>query len=250
MAARALIVGLGLIGGSIGMRLRARGWHIAYNDYAVDIDDARRVGAADERREDVRDRDFDIAILAAPIDASCEQGQRLNVKVATSVCSVMRPLRDSVYVDTFIAGHPMAGTEEHGIHAAKADLFEGKKWFVDAKHPLVEQIIRDCGAVMKVVDAQKHDEAVAATSHLPQLLSTALASYLNDLDVVDYAGSGLRDFLRLANSHPSVWMPVFGANRGAIGHHLQEVARRADRIADGDREKFFNALDFVDKLRG
>ena len=101
-----------------------------------------------------------------------------------------------------------------------------------------------------VVDSRKHDQAVAATSHLPQLLSTALASYLNNLDVVDYAGSGLRDFLRLANSHPSVWLPVFAANHGAIARHLDDFVRYAQRTAGGDRELFFEAFDFLNKLPG
>jgi len=249
MAPRALVVGLGLIGGSIGKRLRARGWFIAYNDYSVELDAARAAGAADEKREDVTDRDFDLAILAAPVEDSIDQGRRLNVGVATSVCSVMGALRDNVYTDQFIAGHPMAGSHESGLHAADASLFEGKRWFVDSRHPLVEKMIRDCGANMTVVDAQKHDHAVAVTSHLPQLLSTALASYLNDLDVVNYAGTGLRDFLRLADSHPSIWMPVFGANRGAIQEHLERVVRNAERIADGDRNLFFEGLDFMNKLR-
>src|SRR5437868_14818573 len=104
---RALIIGLGLIGGSIGMRLRARGWYVAYNDDRVDLDDARAAGAADEKRDDVRDRDFDLAILAAPVDAAIEQGRQLDVDVATSVCSVMGALRDQVFTKTFVAGHPM-----------------------------------------------------------------------------------------------------------------------------------------------
>ncbi|HKO00526.1 MAG TPA: prephenate dehydrogenase/arogenate dehydrogenase family protein [Thermoanaerobaculia bacterium] len=247
---RALIVGLGLIGGSIGIRLRARGWFIAYNDYAVDLDTARGLAAADEKREEITDGDFDLAVLATPVDVAISEGRRLNVGVVTSVCSVMGALREAVYAKTFVAGHPMAGSHEQGIHAAKADLFEGKKWFVDSRHPLVDQMIRDCGATMMVVDSRKHDQAVAATSHLPQLLSTALASYLNNLDVVDYAGSGLRDFLRLANSHPSVWLPVFAANHGAIARHLDDFVRYAQRTAGGDRELFFEAFDFLNKLPG
>lgn len=246
---RALIAGLGLIGGSIGMALRARGWHIAFVDPHVELDAARRVNAAHEKRDTIRDRDFDLVILATPIDAAMDEGRDINVDVATSVCSVMQPLQDAVYAQHFVAGHPMAGSHEHGLASANGDLFRGKTWFVDKRHPLVEQVIRDCGAKMTVVDARKHDEAVAATSHLPQLLSTALAAYLNELDVVQYAGSGLRDFLRLAQSHPSVWLPVFSANRGPIEEHLERVLSRARQIADGDRQLFFKALDFFDKLR-
>lgn len=238
---RALIVGLGLIGGSIGMALRVRDWHVAYVDQAVDLDEARAAGAADERAGAVPD----IVILATPVDVAIERAGALDADLATSVCSVMQPLREAATSRTFVAGHPMAGSHEHGLAAARSDLFAGKRWFVDARHPLVEQMIRDCGATMVLVDARKHDDAVAATSHLPQLLSTALAAYLNELDVVPFAGSGLRDFLRLAESHPSVWLPVFAANRGAIAHHLRGVTSRAKGI---DAQSFSDAFEFLDKL--
>ena len=245
---RALIAGLGLIGGSIGKAIRARGWHVAYADPNVRLDDALRAGAADEQRETLGG-EFDVVIVATPADVAIVQLRELNAPLVTSVCSVMQPLRKAARTN-FVAGHPMAGSHEHGLESSNIDLFRNKTWFVARQHPLVEQVIRACGAKMRVVDPREHDEIVAATSHLPQLLSTALAAYLHDLNPdLEFAGSGLRDFLRLANSHPSVWSPVLAANQGAIRHHLDGMLRGIHRIAEGDRQRFWDALEFVDKLR-
>jgi prephenate dehydrogenase len=247
---RALIAGLGLIGGSIGKALVARGWNITYVDPHVELRDALAHKAAHARAEWI-DGGYDLIILATPVGDAIEQAERLPTGTpATSVCSVMKALVDAALTDDFIAGHPMAGSHEHGLESSNIDLFRNKTWFVARQHPLVEQMIRDCGAKMRVVDPREHDEMVAATSHLPQLLSTALAAYLHDLNPdLEFAGSGLRDFLRLANSHPSVWSPVLAANQGAIRRHLEGMLHGIHRVAEGDRQRFWDALDFVDKLR-
>src|ERR1051326_2127347 len=217
---RALIAGLGLIGGSIGKALVARGWNITYVDPHVELRDALAHKAAHARAEWI-DGGYDLIILATPVGDAIEQAERLPTGTpATSVCSVMKALVDAALTDDFIAGHPMAGSHEHGLESSNIDLFRTKTWMV------------------------------AATSHLPQLLSTALAAYLHDLNPdLEFAGSGLRDFLRLANSHPSVWSPVLAANQGAIRRHLEGMLHGIHRRAEGDRQRFWDALDFVDKLR-
>src|SRR6266550_1623557 len=171
--ARALIAGLGLIGGSIGMALRAHGWRVTFRDPNVSLDEARRSGAADDHD----DGGVDVFVLATGVDVAVDILGRVDAPVITSVCSVMQPLRDAAGAKNFVAGHPLAGSHEHGLAAARADLFEGKRWFIDRRNYEVEQLIRDCGAVGDVIDPREHDEAVALTSHLPQLLSTALAAY-------------------------------------------------------------------------
>lgn len=237
---RALIAGLGLIGGSIGMALRARGWHVAFLDPHVSLDEARRAGAADDEGGDA-----DVAILATPVDVAVGMLGGLSAPVVTSVCSVMSPLR-AVAGDNFVAGHPLAGSHERGLAAANASLFEGKPWFVDRDVPIVNQAIADCGAIRELVEAQTHDDAVALTSHLPQLLSTALAAYAERSEVdLKFAGSGLRTFLRLAGSDASVWTPVLEANRAAIERHLENVIEIARELAP---EHFDDARRFAARL--
>ncbi|HKS23518.1 MAG TPA: prephenate dehydrogenase/arogenate dehydrogenase family protein [Thermoanaerobaculia bacterium] len=237
---RALIAGLGLIGGSIGIALRARGWRVAYLDPFVD--DAGE--AADERVSAFVDADM--VVVATPVDVAVEQvaerrGQ--GAGVVTSVCSVMGPLR-AVAGENFVAGHPFAGSEKRGLAAARGDLFVGKPWFVDREHPLVAQLVDACGAKLEVVDAGDHDRAVALTSHLPQLLSTALAAQLGSVDE-RFIGTGLKTFLRLAESDASVWAPVLTANESNISEHLDAVVRIAREMLRGDAGAFARAQRFV-----
>ncbi|HUP59362.1 MAG TPA: prephenate dehydrogenase/arogenate dehydrogenase family protein [Thermoanaerobaculia bacterium] len=231
-----LIVGLGLIGGSAGIALRSRGWRVRYVDPHVDEDAARLSGAADERAAAI---DGDLVLFATTVEVAVELLRETKARLTTSVCSVMQPLRDAART-RFVAGHPMAGSHEHGLAAARGDLFEGKRWFLDAHDDEVEALVRDCGAIAEIVDAREHDRAVALTSHLPQILSTALAAHLSEHeDMLRFAGSGLSTFLRLAGSDASVWQPVIDANRANIAPHAEEVARIVREILEGDGEEAF-----------
>lgn len=241
MAREALIAGLGLIGGSIALALQRRGWRVRYFDPHVETDAfprAERIEAAD------------VVVLATPVDVAVAQLRALEGDtLVTSVCSVMRPLRE-VARGRFVAGHPMAGSHERGFAAAKADLFEGTRWFVDAEEPIVNDLVRDCGATLERVEAEEHDRAVALTSHLPQVLSTALAAYLAEQDVLRFAGTGLQTFLRLAGSDASVWAPILEANRDQLAPHAEELAELVRQIVAGDpREAFARAQELYARLK-
>lgn len=235
MAHSILIIGLGLIGGSAGMALRRRGWRVAYLDPHVPLEAARAAGAADDEGGDA-----EVVLLATPVDVALQQLRTIEARgVVTSACSVMQPLRDAA-TGLFVAGHPLAGSHARGLAAATADLFEGKPWFVDGDDDRVDAMIRDCGAVRERVAAAEHDEAVALTSHLPQILSTALAAALHERpELLRYAGSGLRTFLRLAGSDATVWAPVLEANRANIAAHADDVARITRELMEGDPHAAF-----------
>jgi prephenate dehydrogenase len=236
-----LIAGLGLIGGSAGMALRRRGWTVRYLDPHVALDDAQRAGAADARAETLDSAE--LLLLATPVDIAIEQLRSVHSSgVVTSACSVMRPLRDAAPGGvTFISGHPLAGSHERGLGAARADLFEGKRWFVDGDDPFVDELVRDCGAVRERVGAAEHDAAVALTSHLPQILSTALAAHLQRQrgDLLRFAGTGLETFLRLAGSSAEVWQPVIDSNRDNLEPHADAVAEIVRNILRGDSASIF-----------
>jgi prephenate dehydrogenase len=259
MPRRALIIGLGLIGGSAGIALRARGWRVGYYDPNVTPEEARAAGAADERKI----AGPDVVLLATPVDLAVDLvgGWQLAVgdgspsllptatrqppPVVTSACSVMRPLR-AVAPAHFVAGHPLAGSQRRGLAAARGDLFEGKTWFLDAEDARVDEMVRDCGALIDRVDAEEHDAAIALTSHLPQVLSTALAAYLHDRDDLRrFAGTGLRTFLRLAGSDASVWAPVIDANRHNLAVHAGRIAALVREIIEGDPRDAFGKAQAV-----
>jgi prephenate dehydrogenase len=249
-APRALIAGLGLIGGSIGIPLRARGWRVAYVDPNVDLHEAQRTGAADERVYSL-DAPTDVIVIATPVDVAIEllraQGSGLRT---TSVASVMEPLKAAAKNANFIAGHPLAGSQERGLAAARADLLRDRVWFLERHDELIDRMVRDCGARVEIVGAKEHDAAVALTSHLPQLLSTALAAYLDQHGIEErFVGSGLRTFLRLAGSDASVWLPVIEANRANIAPHVDAVSKVVRAILDGDSDAFERAQQFWSRLQ-
>ena len=232
MPREALIVGLGLIGGSAALRLQQCGWHVRFIDPYVDAAPFERAIEID---------DDSIVVLATPVDAAVQFLREMKPRrgPVTSVCSVMAPLREAAH-GRFVAGHPMAGSEQSGFAAARADLFEGKTWFVDGVDDDVAALVHDCGATAEHVDAAEHDAAVALTSHLPQVLSTALAAHLADHeDALRFAGSGLKTFLRLAGSDASVWKAVLEANRANIAHHAGDVAAIVQTLLNGDPTEGF-----------
>ncbi|MGN6184234.1 MAG: prephenate dehydrogenase [Thermoanaerobaculia bacterium] len=243
MQPRVLIIGFGLMGGSAGLALRARGWHVAYLDDNVPFRGRARE-AADERLKSI-ERDEPLVLLATHIDGAREWLPRLRTNgVITSLCSLMQPLKD-VAPRNFIAGHPMAGSHLSGVRNASADLYRGKKWFLEKRDARIERLICACGARVQIVKPRAHDEAMALTSQLPQVLSTALAAYLRDRNVLEFAGSGLKDFLRLAGSHAAMWEPILDANRETLAPHANAVMDLVKQLVDGDAENAFedaNAL--------
>ncbi len=242
---RARIVGLGLIGGSIGIALRQAGWRVAYFDPRVSLEDAIASGAADEAGEIAGEPD--IALLATPVHVALEALPRQNC-LTMSLCSVMLPLREAAGSRPFIAGHPLAGKSVRGLAAASGDLFRNKRWFIDREDPVAARVIADCGSTPILVGAAEHDAAVALTSHIPQILSTALAAYLSERDVAKFAGTGLSTFLRLAASDASVWMPTIEANRANIEKHIAPLMEIVQRIIEGDADAFENAQEFMKDL--
>lgn len=248
---RALIAGLGLVGGSIGAALRRRRWYVEYVDPFVEEAQALAHDAADARVASLH-RDADVIIIATPVGVAYDLVRGVpEESIATTVCSVMEPLRQLANARgvSFVAGHPMAGSERSGVAAADSDLFRGKRWFVDRSVAIVEEVIEDCGAISDRVDPGDHDRAVALTSHLPQLLSTALAAHLAESEAdARFAGSGLKTFLRLAESDPRVWMSILGANHDNIDRHLERVIEIVRDILHGDDRPFLAAKEMMRKL--
>jgi prephenate dehydrogenase len=240
---RARVVGLGLIGGSIGLALRRAGWTVSYVDPNVTPADALASGAVDNDS----DEEPDLALLATPVDVALDVLPQQRC-LTMSLCSVMQPLRDAAGAVPFVAGHPMAGKSTRGLAAADVDLFAGKRWFIDRDDDVAKRVIADCGAEAVIVDAAEHDRAVALTSHVPQILSTALAAYIDGQDVSLFAWTGLATFLRLAASDASVWTPTIEANRRNIEPHLVRVLEIVQAILEGDAEAFERAQALMKKL--
>lgn len=228
----ALIVGLGLIGGAVAMALRRQGWRVRFvdKDPSLSLEGVERAGTIG---------DADVVVLATPVDVAVELLPAIETRgVVTSAGSVMRPLRAAAKAG-FVAGHPMAGWHEGGLANAHHVELTGASWFVDAYDERVDELIRACGANPVLVTAKEHDAAVALTSHLPQVLSTALFAYLSDMpEVRKFAGGGLRSF-RLAASDGEMWHSVLAANRDQLRPHAEQIAQLVRAIIEGDEPGAF-----------
>lgn len=224
---KVVIAGLGLIGGSLGMALKRRGWDVSFVDPAVSLEEAQRIGAADEKLESVHGQ---LIVIATPVDVALRMDVR--GEVVTTTCSVMAPF------PMFIAGHPFAGSERSGLAAAHADLFQGKPWFIDRDEERVRVMIEAAGAQQIVVNAGEHDRALALTSHLPQVISTALASLIVEKQIDPmFMGTGLETLLRLAGSSHEVWGPVLDANQKNVQDVAGELLAVIRNISAADFER-------------
>lgn len=257
-----LIIGSGLLGASIGLGLHAAG----YEDvYVQDISPTAEAVAQDigagtsfsSLTEDQRTRfEPQLVVVAAPPDVAgtvCAQALRAYGPrpetgypgaTVTDVASVkVRPLADVLAsgadASRYVGSHPMAGREKSGPVAARGELFQARPWIIcehDSVRPecvrLVRSVAVELGAIVTALSVQEHDHTVALISHVPQAMSSLLASRLQDtpLYALSLAGQGLRDTVRIAASDPTLWVQIFAANSEPIVQTLYGVRDDLNRL--------------------
>lgn len=221
-----LVIGTGLIGGSIGLALRRAGVDVLLEDLdASSLTSAEAMGAGR-----VSDAIPDLVVVAVPPSAAAgvmiEAANRFPLATITDVTSVKAPIVDQVRaagIDTLriVGGHPMAGRETMGVNSARSDLFDDRMWIVtpstnsDSVHvKRVRDLALTCGAYPLEMTPQDHDSAVALISHVPQVLASALAGQLQVApeEHVVIAGQGLRDMTRIASSDSALWADILTTN--------------------------------------
>ncbi len=246
MAEAALgIVGLGVLGASLGLRYRHE--HPDLVVFGVEPDpEHRRIalerGAVTALCADVCElaEKVDILVLAMPVAAVLAALARLNAlpragawpRLIIDVASVKRVVAElGQTVPMFVPTHPMAGSEASGPQAARADLFQGRPWaYVPVAGPeqlaLLHELVAAMGAHPLALEAVAHDELVARTSHLPQSLATVLALQALREPTAGLFGQGLLDMLRLARSSDHVWNAIYQYNAQPIATELEAYAQR------------------------
>ena len=286
MATRVLIIGTGLIGASVGLALRVQkfegsvaGWDADPRELAT----ALEVGAIDEALEadELSDPDIaDIFLLATPVLPILDWMQRLAPsldpkQLVTDVGSTKLQISQLAVEEfnqphraRFLPGHPMAGKESGGAALADAALFQGATWLftpVDAQSSELEkqwrELVAGMGAVVRDLDAAQHDEVCAWVSHLPQMVSTALAALLEDTFSGDpegmaavqaIGGRALRETTRLGASPYSMWRDVALTNTEPIAATLLALEQRLQHMRENLRtpelrEEFATANRFRNK---
>jgi len=250
---RVAILGTGLIGGSIGLRLaadpalRTVGWDASSD--AAEL--ARSRGAVDEIVGDARAAvaGADLVIAAVPGDALAATfatiaGAVATAAVVTDVASAkVGAVRDgeASFGGRFVGGHPMAGSERHGIAAATPDLFDDASWILTptsvtsaGAYGRAAALATSVGGRPVAVAPDVHDQLVARLSHLPQLLASVLvdvAASAGDRDaLLRLAGGGFRDTTRIAASDPDLWVSILKTNREAVLDSLSSLEQRLSGV--------------------
>jgi prephenate dehydrogenase len=264
-----LIIGLGLIGASFGKAIRAQGLNdrsvfVLGHDRSLGVaDQAVALGVLDQAVTDLADLPrVDVMVLAVPvmaIGAVIDDIKPLigSLQVLTDVGSVkgevVRAVRARLGTlpSCFVPGHPIAGAEQSGVAAARADLFDRHMHILTplpesdpAAIQLITQLWQAVGANVVEMSVERHDEVLAATSHLPHLLAFSLVDTLaresDNREIFKYAAGGFRDFSRIAASDPTMWHDIFLTNKDATLSVLRRfqadltILEQAIEQGDGD----------------
>jgi prephenate dehydrogenase len=243
------IVGTGLIGGSVGMRVRRNGgFVVGYDADTGALARALEIGAIDMAA--TRDELYAQArtvVIAAHVDGTIAEIDRLKSEnpiratLIIDVASVKRPVVDAAgTLANFVATHPMAGREQSGVRAARADLFEGKTWtYVPSgdgrRDARARAFIASLGAAPLAVDADEHDRIVGLTSHALQVLAWAFGTRAQSRDpdlLHALAGSAARELVRLGNSPFPMWREILSANARQAAPELRALGEALIRAAD------------------
>ncbi len=260
---RALVVGTGLIGGSIALGLRRHGWHVAGID--ADPDRAREAlahGVVDAVGDDPAAEVVFVAVPATAVAAEVHRllggaSRRADV-VVTDVSGVKEGIVKEADHPRFIGGHPMAGSEQIGLHGADADLFEGAIWVLTptaatdlAAFDRLKGIVMSLGAEVLVLSPTDHDRLVAVVSHVPHLVAATLMNAAStgaeqDGTLLRLAAGGFRDMTRVAAGHPGIWPDVCVENASSIIAALDalvaDLQTMRRRVADRDRTALLETL--------
>ncbi len=235
------IIGLGVIGGSLGMALRSNCPQVtvAGRDlHPAAVDQAIELGAIDQPLDDRFLAQCDLVILATPLMAMPAVMEQIKdcIKPGTIISDagsvkgwVMQQLEAHFPEDVFIiGGHPMAGSEKSGLSAADKFLLENAAYILTPQPDTPEEtvlemteLLKTIGARVVIMNAAEHDQAVARVSHLPHLMSAALINnLLTKPEFMNLAGGGLRDSTRTAASDPDLWEDILMLNAEALEQEL------------------------------
>jgi prephenate dehydrogenase len=258
-----MIFGTGLMGASIGMALRERGWRVGGVDTADGVA-ARAVelGALDDEGID---HQADLVVVATPVHAAPQIIAGIMGStdwkpgvVVTDVGSVKGPLVSAIDHPSFVGGHPMAGSEQVGVEGASGDLFVGATWVLTptavtdpAAYALLRSVLADLGANVVALDPARHDALVAVVSHVPHLTAATLMDLAAGMGqehaaLLQLAAGGFRDMTRIAAGQPSIWPDICDDNAEAIVSTLDllidALGAMRRRVAERDHESLLEIL--------
>jgi prephenate dehydrogenase len=257
---RLAVLGVGLIGGSIGLAARRRlgAYVVGCDPDAQTLERAATIGAIDERASSVEQaaREADYVFVATPVGSATEVTSAvLGVCgpecVVSDVGSTKRHIAAAISDPRFVAGHPLAGAETSGVDGAREDLFDEAVWYLTpaaegsaAALARLTGLLEQLGASPVVLDAQAHDRLMASVSHLPHVLANVLvAQALRAAPAVGGAhgvspASGVgtnpsfRDATRVAGANTAIWTDIYLSNSDLLAEALDEAIRELSGVRD------------------
>lgn len=263
------IIGVGLIGGSLARAVRNTGNYaeiIGCGRNADNLKKAVELGVIDRYEQDpvLAVKEADIIVVAVPLGAMAEVLEQIAGHVSdTAVITDVGSAKESVVNDArqtlgkainrFVPGHPIAGTEESGVEASFAELFQGRRVILTPTNDTlseatecIRQLWMQAGAKVQNMRADHHDEVLAATSHLPHVLAYVLVDTLARMserdEIFEYAAGGFRDFTRIASSDPSLWRDICQANRHALLDMLERYQKDLQEVSTALQNEEYESL--------
>lgn len=269
-----LIIGLGLIGGSLALSLKNEGFKGKIYGFDLNkerIKKALELNAIDEgfdKFEDINWQDIDLVILATPVktfeniakqikpflnkDTIISDVGSVKGELVLKISKILQP-------NIFVGVHPIAGTEKEGIENAVVGLFKGARLIITPSENInqdilkrIEKFWKDLGSKVEIMEPYLHDFVFASVSHLPHAVAFALVDALINLsketgiDLFKYPGGGFKDFTRIAASSPTVWKDIFLENKKDVLHTIDEFIKSMNKLKEAiekeDEEKILNIL--------
>ncbi len=255
---RVAVLGVGLIGGSIGLAARGRlgAQVVGYDPDPATLRAALEGGAIDSAADGPGEAcdGAEIVFCAAPVGDLVEvAGAALAASgpetVVTDAGSTKREIVAVLGGDErFVGGHPLAGAETAGVENARAELFEGARWYLAPSaisagvlYDRLQRAIAGLGARPQAIDAEAHDRLMATASHLPHVIANAVADEAaaelrRDSERLGEMGPSLRDATRVAGANPEVWADIFASNRDSVADAVDSVIARLEHASRLIRE--------------
>lgn len=256
---RIAVLGVGLIGGSVGLAARERidgaevvGYDLVPSVLDLAIERGALDGAAGSVAEAVRDADA--AFVCAPVGVlpalvAEALGAAGEDTVVTDVGSTKRAVADAGKDPRFVGGHPLAGAESAGVENARADLFDGAAWYLTPTptsggllYERLHGIVVAFGARPMAIDPETHDRLLACVSHLPHVIANVLVSQAaralsEEGEALPRIGPSFRDATRVAGANPGIWTDIYMTNAEAIADQIDDAVNRLQAVGKALRER-------------
>ena len=275
------ILGLGLIGGSIGLAIKRSNISNQITGYARSnstLERAIDLGLVDSVRDNLKDAvsNSDLVILATPLSTFRELVEEMSpflkkgciiTDTGSAKLTVIEDLKDILPNGVeFVPGHPIAGTEESGPDAGFAELFDNRWCILTPTEDnssnavdLVKDFWESIGSKVEIMDPMHHDKVLAITSHIPHLIAFNIVGTANNLanvtekEVVKYSAGGFRDFTRIAASDPKMWSDIFTYNSDAVLEMLDlfsnDLAKLKAAVIKKDSDLLFSNFEKTREVR-